>query len=233
MAKTFTLPPRCTLGSSKSFESDSDSSTYHCHYCSTQNSHAGDSSHPLFECEICSKKFRQLSTYTRHKKMHCNPEEKVFICCRLCTHTCESELSMKFHVTEVHAPKKDFYKSNKTYNSKEEVDNNFRNNQYTCKTCLKSFKKKCHLFNHIRCHVPKLVSIFVSFIKYSGYIKCRKFRKITFQQPSQKEECSKDVVLGEPNVKNGFQKSSGILVNFWPRVVLSSHLNILLSRRNE
>ena len=35
---------------------------------------------------IFVQKFRQLSIYTRHKKMHKNLEEKVFICCRLCTH---------------------------------------------------------------------------------------------------------------------------------------------------
>ncbi|XP_046646208.1 zinc finger protein 442-like [Daphnia pulicaria] len=226
MSSRFMLSRVTNGGSSGSSEngSDNESSSYHCHYCSAQSSHGADDFEALFECKICSKKFRQLSTYTRHKKMH-NPEDKVFICL-LCTHNCESELSMRSHVTEAHAPTKSFYSR---IRNKEEIDQDLRN-QHTCQICSKSFRLKSHLQNHIRCHAPKLNSE-----KGCGSSSKHQSTYRNVKELSQKEKGT----VGEPHLKNGLQKSgiagstSVLQGNFWPRVVLSSHLNILLSSRTE
>ncbi|XP_057379057.1 uncharacterized protein LOC130701108 isoform X2 [Daphnia carinata] len=161
-------------------------------------------------------------------------QEKMFVCL-LCSHTSKSQLSMRSHVMETHVPEESFYKKSNTCVGKQVP---FSENQHVCQICLKSFKEKWHLKNHLRSHAPRMKHT-------KKHALCRTEQFLHSLQPVrrssrraksalQNDVHEKGTAVCEPLQNTDLQSpissqdSSFSSVNCWPKVVLSSHLNLLL-----
>ncbi|XP_032792654.2 uncharacterized protein LOC116929489 isoform X1 [Daphnia magna] len=165
-------------------------------------------------------------------------QEKMFVCL-LCSHTSKSQLSMRSHVMETHVPEESFYKKSNTCVDKQV---NFSANQHICQICLKSFREKWHLKNHMRSHAPRMkrrkkhtLSHTEQFFHSDSLQPVRRSSRRA-KHPLPNDEHDKDTAVCKPLQNTDLQShissqdSSFVGVNCWPKVVLSSHLNHLLCR---
>ncbi|KAI9552337.1 hypothetical protein GHT06_022702 [Daphnia sinensis] len=145
---------------------------------------------------------------------------------------------MRSHVMETHVPEESFYKKSNTCDQQI----HFSKNQHLCQICLKAFREKWHLKNHMRSHAPQMkhrkkhASFCTEQFLHSDSLQHVRRSSRRSKHLLQNDEQDKDIAVHEPRQKTNLQSdnssqaqdSSFSSINCWPKVVLSSHLNHLL-----